>query len=324
MKKLAILLALILALGAMPVMPALADSSVSAYTELGGSTRARLNNVQLAAEAIDGTRVGYGETFSFNDIVGPRTSRYGYESAINGRGVKVTGGGVAQVASTLYLALKQLDNIEYIEKKTYGSSYNGKYVTRSQDAILVEYGDVDFSFINYYGGFDINLWFEGNRLYCELSLKGNGRAISSASFTVDGNRNTRTNVRLAADSINDTSLYYGDEFSFNELVGPRTTNCGFKTARNGRGVNVTGGGVAQVASAVWMAVKNLSCVRVTEKSTYGSNYNQSYVSSSRDAILTDYNAKIDFRFKYTGDGVLNILTSVSGGDIICDIYESFD
>ncbi len=324
MKKTALLMALILLLGILPA-PAFAENTVQASTQLSGSTRARLSNVRLAADAIDGTRVGFGESFSFNELVGPRTSRYGYQSAINGRGVKVVGGGVAQVASTIYLALKQLDaGIDYTEKKTYGSSYNGKYVDNSRDAIMVDYGAADFSFINDYAGFDIGLWIEGNQLYCELTLQGNGRAISSSRVTIDGNRATRTNVTLASDSIYETLLYGGDEFSFNDIVGPRTAGNGYRNAMNGRGANVTGGGVAQVASAVYLAVKNLDCVDVTSKRTYGAKYNQAYVDRAADAILTDYSAKIDFKFKYVGDGVLSIYTQVDGDEITCDIYESED
>jgi hypothetical protein len=58
----------------------------------------------------------------------PRTSGRGYVGAVNGRGVVAMGGGVSQVAATLYLALKQMDGIEYLEKKTYGSKFTEDYV----------------------------------------------------------------------------------------------------------------------------------------------------------------------------------------------------
>lgn len=306
-------------------LPALADSSVFVDTPLAGSTRARLENIRLAVDAINGTRVPYGEYFSFNDLVGPRTPRYGYQSAINGRGVKVTGGGVAQVASTIYLALKELgDGIYYDEKQTYGRNYNGKYVERSSDAILVEYGNVDFCFTNEYSTFDIQLYIAGDSLCCELLLRGTGRAISTASFEIDGNRATRTNVTLAADSIYDTQLTHGDVFSFNDIVGPRTAKYGFKNALNGRGVTVSGGGVAQVASAIYLAVNDMSSIKITKKSTYGSNYTQSYVERNRDAILVDYAGKIDFQFEYIGHGMLSIAPYVDGQTLVCDIYEVED
>ena len=131
----------------------------------------------------------------------------------------------------------------------------------------------------------------------------------------------RNNILLAASSINDTVLDSGDLFSFNDSVGPRSERCGYVGAVNGRGAIVTGGGVAQVASALWLAVKNLDCVAVVEKSTYGSRYNQSYVLSSNDAILTDYSAGTDFSFRNIGFEPLTIAVYVSGDELCCEIYQ---
>ena len=304
MKKLCIVLALLLALLPLNAAGALAGESATVSTPLSGSTKARINNVQLAVDAINGTYVAYGDSFSFNDVVGPRTSAYGYKNAVNGRGVNVVGGGVAQAASTLYLALKQLDGIEYIEKKTYGSRYNGSYVSSSSDAISVDYDDIDFSFYNYYDDFTINMWTANNRVYCSLSFDSGSNLLSSSVIYMDGNSATRNNVVLACGSIYDTTLSYYDAFSFNDIVGPRTSDYGYKAAVNGRGVKVVGGGVAQVASAVYLAVKDLT--------------------DENDAVLTDYNDDIDFRFRYYGDGILSIYTYINEYDeIICEVYESF-
>ena len=111
-------------------------------------------------------------------------------------------------------------------------------------------------------------------------------------------------------------------FSFNGVVGPRSERYGYVDAVNGRGARVTGGGVAQVASALWLAVKNLDCVAVVEKSTYGSRYNQSYVSSSNDAILTDYSAGTDFSFRNIGPEPLTIAVYISGDQLCCEIYQN--
>ena len=85
------------------------EMSASARTTLEGSSYAKLNNIELAASSLNGITVPQGATFSFNDIVGPRTAAYGYQRAANGRGARVTGGGVAKCATTLYLSLQQLD-----------------------------------------------------------------------------------------------------------------------------------------------------------------------------------------------------------------------
>lgn len=128
-----------------------------------------------------------------------------------------------------------------------------------------------------------------------------------------------SNIRLAADAVNGTAVPYGGSFSFNGVVGARTSQRGYQSAENGRGVSVVGGGVAQVASAIWLAVKDLSDVVIVEKSTYGSRYNQNYVDSSADAILTDYGAGTDFSFRYMGTGSITIETYVSGDALVCRV-----
>lgn len=319
---------------------ALAEERVSARTPLSGSDWAKLSNIEIAASHINGVVVPYGMEFSFNNTVGPRTAAYGYQNALNGRGVKVTGGGVAQAATTLYLALCQLNQeIEFTEKKTYGSRFQDNYVSNQNDAILVDYSSgTDFSFVNWGDDLTIEMWTTDSYLYCSVTAgteeqlpflewtpiaPTQARApIASASFWIDGSDALRNNILLAAGSINDTVLSSGDTFSFNDSVGPRIEKYGYKPALNGRGAKVTGGGVAQVASVIWLAVKNLDTIAIMEKSTYGSRYNQNYVSSSNDAILTDYNGGTDFSFRNTGWDSITISTYVSGDMLFCDIYQN--
>ena len=87
------------------------------------------------------------------------------------------------------------------------------------------------------------------------------------------------------------------------------------------GAKVTGGGVAQVASALWLAIKDLDNIKITEKSTYGSRYNQRYVADPADAVLTDYASGRDFCFRYTGKTRLTIYAYVEGGRLYCDVIE---
>ena len=84
---------------------------------------------------------------------------------------------------------------------------------------------------------------------------------------------------------------------------------------------MTGGGVAQVASALWLAIEDLDDIEIIEKSTYGSRYNQRYVSDPADAILTDYASGRDFRFRYTGNTRLTIYAYVDDDYLYCDVYE---
>lgn len=321
--------------------PALAEEAgITVRTPLAGSGYAKIRNVELAASHLNGITVPGGAKFSFNDIVGPRTTAYGYQAALNGRGAKVTGGGVAQCATTLYLALEEMGaDIEYRDLNKYGSSFADDYVSRGSDAVMVDYSSgSDFSFVNYGDDLLIEMWTTDSYLYCSLTiaplqygdnfLTWNPNVniarvpISSASIHLTGDDSQRSNILLAASSINDTVLSPGDLFSFNDSVGPRSSRYGYVNAVNGRGAEVTGGGVAQVASVIWLAVKNMDEVSIVAKSTYGSRYNQDYVASSNDAILTDYSGGTDFSFRNAGDAPLTIATYITGDLLKCEIYRN--
>ena len=318
---LTIFLTLSLLLTVLPVPARTEGVYVAASTPLGDSA-ARISNIRLAAEAINGVFVPYGGSFSFNDTVGARTAERGYQSALNGRGVKVVGGGVAQAASTLYLALQQVDGITYDEKRAYGSRYNQDYVASSDDAILVdESAGIDFAFTNFHGDMTIAMYISGGELVCTLNFGGvsAGTVLGEATIYVEGTQELRDNIALAAQAIDGTVLSAATPSPSTALVGARTAGRGYQRAVNGRGVEVTGGGVAQVASAVWLAVKGMADIAIVEKSTYGSRYNQDYVSSSADAILIDYSAGTDFSFRYTGAGSITIGASFTGGVLTCRV-----
>lgn len=348
MKKiLSAILVLAIAVTGLIIPIASAEEYVSARTALLGSSSAKRDNIELAVNAINGTYVSYGETFSFNDIVGPRTKSYGYVSAVNGRGAKVTGGGVSQVATTLYLALLDVPgNVDFGEIKTYGSRFTDNYVDDGSKAVITDYNaGTDFSFTNYTEDMFIEMWVNDSYVYCSITLgtedssdgwewtsgwdgdwgsadNNSSRVLASASLKSGSESAVLTNVEKAANCIYDTTLNSRDVFSFNDIVGPRTQKYGYVNATNGRGVTVTGGGVAQVASVIWLAIKDMDDISIMEKSTYGKRYTEDYVSSSSDAILTDYNAGTDFSFRYTGDSSITIYTWMEGSTLKCEIVEN--
>ncbi len=78
--------------------------------------------------------------------------------------------------------------------------------------------------------------------------------------------------------------------------------------------------MAQVASALWLAVKDMEDVTVTEKSVYGSKYNQSYVDSADDAILTDYSGGTDFCFRNDGaEDLTPLFEVVDDESLMCSV-----
>ena len=78
---------------------------VSFTTEMGVSSSNRIHNVHLMADFIDGTVIQPRHTFSFNEVVGPRTAERGFlegQMIIGSLVLPSIGGGVCQTATTLF------------------------------------------------------------------------------------------------------------------------------------------------------------------------------------------------------------------------------
>ena len=80
---------------------------VSEFTTYYPCCQPRVTNIQRAAQLIDGTIVLPGKAFSLNEALGERTVEKGFVSApqiFDGRLEDAVGGGITQVATTLYNA----------------------------------------------------------------------------------------------------------------------------------------------------------------------------------------------------------------------------
>lgn len=109
--------------------------------------RVRTHNIKLAARGINGTILKPGETFSMNETLGRRTAAKGYKSApviMNGRLTKDYGGGISQVATTLFngMFFAGLEEVQHKPHSFYISRYpEGREAT-------VNYPTVDLKFKN--------------------------------------------------------------------------------------------------------------------------------------------------------------------------------
>ncbi|MEA2021005.1 MAG: VanW family protein [Candidatus Caldatribacteriota bacterium] len=131
-------------LGKLGIKHRLADYS----TSIEGKEKNTIYNIALASEMVNGIIIEPESIFSFNHYVGPAEKEDGYkESTIiaNGKFVNGYGGGVCQVASTLYNALI-LGNFEIVQR--YNHSVYGdatKYVPLGRDSgIFFGYKDLKF------------------------------------------------------------------------------------------------------------------------------------------------------------------------------------
>lgn len=87
---------------------AAAGTVIGSYTTQYETGVPRAQNVELAAQRVNGTVVQPGQSFSFSKTILPRTSQNGYVNApifISGKVGTGIGGGVCQVSSTLYAAM---------------------------------------------------------------------------------------------------------------------------------------------------------------------------------------------------------------------------
>ena len=170
MKK-ALIMTLILAL-LLCGTQAFASVMVVTGTPTYGDSEGMTQNLTHAIETLNNQIVEKGKTFSLNEVLGPRTEDNGYVPALNGNGVEVMGGGVSQVATTLYLALKEVgEGITYDERHTFGSAFNAGYVEDAKDTALTDYRHgLDFKFTNNTADdLVISMWDGGGTLFCQLT-----------------------------------------------------------------------------------------------------------------------------------------------------------
>jgi len=107
----------------------------------------RVSNISIATNNVSNTLLMPGETFSLNKTVGPRLEKYGFKMAnviVNNQLIKGVGGGVSQVASTLYNAAL-LSNLKIVQRRNH--SIPSTYIGLGRDATITgDYIDLKFHY----------------------------------------------------------------------------------------------------------------------------------------------------------------------------------
>ena len=120
---------------------------IASSTSQTTSNNSRNHNIRITCEKINGLILQPGETFSFNEFVGPRNESTGYEVAgviENGQSAQAYGGGICQVSSMIYQSVIKSD-LEVIERHPH--MWPSTYAVAGTDA-AVDWGNQDFSFRN--------------------------------------------------------------------------------------------------------------------------------------------------------------------------------
>jgi vancomycin resistance protein YoaR len=176
---------------------------VSTFTTPHRGGEPRVQNIHRAADELRGTVVLAGETFSLNDTLGARTRDRGYVEAPtiqNGRLIPGVGGGVSQIATTVFNAgfFAGLDFGEYMSHSIYISRYPyGREAT-------VNYPDLDLELVNT-TPYAVMIWTEytdtsitvsmySTRYWAAVDQTGQSTSRSGVACTSVRTERTRTAV----------------------------------------------------------------------------------------------------------------------------------
>ena len=170
-------------------------------TDFSSSSAGRAQNVKNGCQKINGTVVYPGEEFSVYQVVSPFTQENGYELAgayANGTTVESFGGGICQVATTLYNALIRA---EVNVTMRYNHSMTVSYVKPSADAAIAgTYKDLRFE-----NNYDFPIYIEGycsgGKLYFNIYGEETRPSNRSISFESEVISETEAEVefKLASD-----------------------------------------------------------------------------------------------------------------------------
>lgn len=134
-------------------------------------------------------------------------------------------------------------------------------------------------------------------------------ATYSTPHTSDSNRNT--NLRLASEACNGVVIQPGEVFSFNDTLGKRTAEKGYKPAgayANGQVVTTTGGGICQVSSTIYYCAL-MADLEIVERTCH--MFTTSYMPYGMDATVSW--GTLDFRFRNNTDYPIRIEAEVADG-----------
>lgn len=134
------------------------------------------------------------------------------------------------------------------------------------------------------------------------------------------NKSRSHNISLAAKAIDNHVVFPNEIFSFNQVVGKRTRDKGYKSAPiivRGELSEGVGGGICQVSSTLFNAVDRAG-LEIAER--YSHSRRVPYVPPGRDATVSWYGP--DFRFQNKYNQPVLIRAKRYGGSMIVTLYSS--
>ncbi len=135
--------------------------------------------------------------------------------------------------------------------------------------------------------------------------------LSEVSTQHTDNEDRNTNLKLACQAVNGMILYPGDVFSYNEALGERTSDKGYRPGASyagGEVVSTIGGGICQVSSSLYYAAL-LADLEIVERDCH--MFPPSYIPFGMDATVNW--GTIDFQFRNNTNYPIQIVANVADG-----------
>lgn len=226
-----------------------------------------------------------------------------------------------------YVTYPEILDVGKIREELYKPMVNASYTTNPYSFVVEETG-VDFSVeevIDTVKDVGTNEEYRFDLIYTKPQVRVSDfgmdafpNLLATYSTKYVNNPDRTTNLRIAASKVNGTVIVPGGTFSFNSVVGPRTTSRGYKSAAiysEGTVVNDTGGGICQVVTTIYNAAIKAN-MNITERRNH--SFLPTYADPGYDATVV-YGSQ-DFKFKNSRDYPIKIIASVENGYCTVSIY----
>lgn len=229
-----------------------------------------------------------------------------------------------------YLFPKILNNINKISNNIEKQAKNAEIIINNKinikkeiNGIKIDYNKLfDLILNNYliYDNFEIEIptiTIKPDVCFSELEKSTHFRASFSTSFA-SSSADRKHNIYQATKKINKTKIAPNERFSFNDVVGRRTIENGYRTAKiisQGEFVDGVGGGVCQVSTTLYNAVLKAG-LKIIQANKHSEKI--SYVTTGFDSMV-NYGSS-DLIFENNTNHDIFILSSASGNKITFSIY----
>ena len=149
-------------------------------------------------------------------------------------------------------------------------------------------------------------FWKNNNVLAKKEIVYVDKEIASYTSTLYDNQESRVyNITKACSILNGTIIKPGEEFSFNNTIGPMGEENGFKKATgfdsDGKLIQISGGGMCQISSTLYN-VALLANLEITERHAHSRRVN--YVPADKDATI--YYGSLDLKFINNTDSDIKI------------------